>query len=100
MRDQLLHAFVHGPERVAAGTRERVLQVIGELGFVRNGSASSLRAGQGRLVGLMTTDNLTEVLMIQEALRAGRPGAAQITVPTQGSLQQALPKEQRPQLPA
>ena len=54
----------------------------------------------GRLVGLMTTDNLTEVLMIQEALRAGRPGAAQMTVPTQGSLQQALPKEQRPQLPA
>jgi LacI family transcriptional regulator len=44
------------PERVAADTRERVLQVIGELGFVRNGSASSLRAGQGRLVGLMVHD--------------------------------------------
>jgi LacI family transcriptional regulator len=44
------------PERVAAGTRERVLRVIGELGFVRNGSASSLRAGQGRLVGLMVHD--------------------------------------------
>ncbi|GAA3208129.1 LacI family DNA-binding transcriptional regulator [Actinocorallia longicatena] len=44
------------PERVASATRERVMQVIGEMGFVRNGSASSLRAGQGRLVGLMVHD--------------------------------------------
>ncbi|MEU5885154.1 substrate-binding domain-containing protein [Spirillospora sp. NPDC047279] len=44
------------PERVAAATRARVMEVIGELGFVRNGSASSLRAGQGRLVGLMVHD--------------------------------------------
>ncbi|MFI0453304.1 LacI family DNA-binding transcriptional regulator [Actinomadura sp. 6N118] len=44
------------PERVAAGTRARVMQVISELGFVRNGSASSLRAGQGKLVGLMVHD--------------------------------------------
>ncbi|MFG2004287.1 LacI family DNA-binding transcriptional regulator [Spirillospora sp. NPDC048911] len=44
------------PERVAATTRARVMQVISELGFVRNGSASSLRAGQGKLVGLMVHD--------------------------------------------
>jgi hypothetical protein len=54
----------------------------------------------GRLVGLMTTDNLAEVLMIQEALRARRPGALSKAAAAQSSLQQALPKEQRPQVPA
>ncbi|MDH2425366.1 LacI family DNA-binding transcriptional regulator [Sphaerisporangium sp. TRM90804] len=46
------------PERVSPATRARVLAAIGELGFVRNGSASSLRAGQGRTVGLMVHDLL------------------------------------------
>ena len=36
------------PERVAAPTRARVEQAIRELGFVRNGSAATLRAGQSR----------------------------------------------------
>jgi LacI family transcriptional regulator len=44
------------PERVAAGTRVRVEQAIRDLGFVRNGSASTLRAGQGRTIGLMVLD--------------------------------------------
>ncbi|RAY16671.1 LacI family transcriptional regulator [Actinomadura craniellae] len=44
------------PERVAAATRARVEEAIRELGFVRNGSASTLRAGQGRTVGLMVLD--------------------------------------------
>lgn len=44
------------PERVADATRTRVEAAIRELGFVRNGSASSLRAGQGRTVGLMVLD--------------------------------------------
>ena len=44
------------PERVAPDTRVRVEQAIQELGFVRNGSASTLRAGQGRTVGLMVLD--------------------------------------------
>ncbi|GII56016.1 LacI family transcriptional regulator [Planotetraspora thailandica] len=44
------------PERVAAKTRARVEQVIKELGFVRNGSAASLRAGHGRTIGLMMLD--------------------------------------------
>lgn len=44
------------PERVAADTRVRVLEAIRELGFVRNASASSLRAGHGRTVGLMVLD--------------------------------------------
>ncbi|MDX6743877.1 LacI family DNA-binding transcriptional regulator [Actinocorallia sp. A-T 12471] len=44
------------PERVAPATRERVEEAIRALGFVRNGSASSLRAGVGRLVGLMVHD--------------------------------------------
>ncbi|WP_051759189.1 LacI family DNA-binding transcriptional regulator [Herbidospora cretacea] len=44
------------PERVAPETRARVRRVIEELGFVRNGSAASLRAGHGRIVGLMLLD--------------------------------------------
>jgi LacI family transcriptional regulator len=44
------------PERVASDTRTRVEQAIRELGFVRNGSASTLRAGQGRTIGLMVLD--------------------------------------------
>lgn len=53
----------------------------------------------GRLVGLMTTDNLAEVLMIQEALRQSRRGT-RWSVPVQVSAQQALPQEQRPEMPA
>jgi LacI family transcriptional regulator len=44
------------PERVAAATRSRVEQAIRELGFVRNGSASTLRAGQSRAIGLVVLD--------------------------------------------
>ncbi|MGH3374526.1 MAG: LacI family DNA-binding transcriptional regulator [Actinoallomurus sp.] len=44
------------PERVAAETRSRVERAIDELGFVRNGSASTLRAGQSRAVGLVVLD--------------------------------------------
>jgi LacI family transcriptional regulator len=44
------------PERVAAETRSRVERAIHELGFVRNGSASTLRAGQSRAVGLVVLD--------------------------------------------
>ncbi len=44
------------PERVAAPTRARVEQAIRDLGFVRNGSASTLRAGQSRAVGLVVLD--------------------------------------------
>ncbi|MFI6514915.1 LacI family DNA-binding transcriptional regulator [Spirillospora sp. NPDC050679] len=44
------------PERVAEQTRKRVERAIADLGFVRNGSASTLRAGQGRTIGLMVLD--------------------------------------------
>ncbi|QKG20460.1 LacI family DNA-binding transcriptional regulator [Actinomadura verrucosospora] len=44
------------PERVAAATRARVEQAIVELGFVRNGSASTLRAGHSSTIGLMVLD--------------------------------------------
>lgn len=44
------------PERVATATRTRVERAIAELGFVRNGSASTLRAGQNRAVGLAVLD--------------------------------------------
>ncbi|SEG80259.1 transcriptional regulator, LacI family [Thermomonospora echinospora] len=44
------------PERVAPATRARVERAIRELGFVRNGSASTLRAGQSSSIGLMILD--------------------------------------------
>lgn len=44
------------PERVAAATRERVERAITELGFVRNGSAATLRAGRSRTIGLAVLD--------------------------------------------
>jgi LacI family transcriptional regulator len=44
------------PEVVAAGTRERVLAVVDELGFVRNGSASRLRASKNTALGLVVVD--------------------------------------------
>src|SRR5260221_12651839 len=44
------------PEIVAEETRKRVLQVIEEIGFVRNGSARQLRAGQSQYLGLVVLD--------------------------------------------
>jgi len=44
------------PEIVAPPTRQRVLDAIAELGFVRNESARALRAGRSRTVGLVVLD--------------------------------------------
>lgn len=44
------------PEQVAEPTRARVLAAIDDLGFVRNGSASQLRAGRSRALGLLVLD--------------------------------------------
>jgi LacI family transcriptional regulator len=44
------------PQIVAAETRERVLRVIDDLGFVRNESARHLRSGTGRTIGLVLLD--------------------------------------------
>ena len=44
------------PERVAAHTRVRVERAIRELGFVRHGSASTLRAGHSHTIGLSVID--------------------------------------------
>jgi LacI family transcriptional regulator len=44
------------PEVVAAATLARVLSVIGELGFVRNGSASRLRSTRNTALGLVVVD--------------------------------------------
>lgn len=44
------------PERVAPRTRERVQRAMRDLGFVRHGSAATLRAGHSRTVGLSVTD--------------------------------------------
>ncbi len=44
------------PDVVAATTRQRVLDAIEKLGFVRNEAARSLRAGRSRTVGLLVLD--------------------------------------------
>jgi LacI family transcriptional regulator len=44
------------PEKVAATTRTRVEAAIRDLGFVRHGSASTLRAGHSRTMGLSVID--------------------------------------------
>ena len=44
------------PGKVAPATRERVEAAISELGFVRHGSASTLRAGYSRTIGLSVID--------------------------------------------
>jgi LacI family transcriptional regulator len=44
------------PELVAPKTRERVQQVIDELGFVPNGSARQLRTGYTQSIGLVVLD--------------------------------------------
>jgi LacI family transcriptional regulator len=44
------------PDRVSPATRERVLQAIRELGFVRNEAARQLRAGRSRTIGLVVLD--------------------------------------------
>ncbi|MGW0810676.1 LacI family DNA-binding transcriptional regulator [Nonomuraea sp. NPDC002799] len=44
------------PAKVAPATRERVEAAISDLGFVRHGSASTLRAGYSRTIGLSVID--------------------------------------------
>jgi LacI family transcriptional regulator len=44
------------PDRVAPDTRQRVLEAIDALGFVRNESARQLRAGRSRTIGLVVLD--------------------------------------------
>jgi LacI family transcriptional regulator len=44
------------PETVAAPTRQRVLDAIAELGYVRNDSARQLRAGHSRTVAIVVLD--------------------------------------------
>jgi LacI family transcriptional regulator len=44
------------PAIVAPATRQRVLDAIRELGFVRNESARQLRAGRSRTIGLIVLD--------------------------------------------
>ncbi len=44
------------PDLVSPATRQRVLDAIADLGFVRNESARQLRAGRSRTIGLVVLD--------------------------------------------
>lgn len=44
------------PDKVAAGTVDRVTAAIAELGFVRNDAARQLRAGRSRMIALVLLD--------------------------------------------
>jgi LacI family transcriptional regulator len=47
---------LNNPDRVSQRTKDRVLQSIDELGFVRNDAARQLRAGHSRTIGLIVLD--------------------------------------------
>lgn len=47
---------LNNPEKVSEKTRDRVLGVIADLGFVRNDAARQLRAGLSRTIGLIVLD--------------------------------------------
>jgi LacI family transcriptional regulator len=67
------------PDQVAEGTRERVLQAIGDLGFVRNESARQLRAGTSRTLGLESMRRRgTPVVLVDR--RASGPGQCSVAV--------------------
>ena len=63
------------PEKVLPATRDHVLVVIDELGFVRNDAARQLRAGTNRAVGMIVLDVGEErVADVEERLSDhGRP---------------------------
>src|SRR5919112_5915565 len=44
------------PDAVTPATRQRVLEAIAELGYVRNDSARQLRAGRSRTVAIVVLD--------------------------------------------
>ena len=44
------------PDQVSPATRQRVLDAIAELGYVRNDSARQLRAGRSRMVAIVVLD--------------------------------------------
>ena len=44
------------PDRVAPATRDKVMQAIRDLGFIRNEAARQLRAGRSRTIGLVVLD--------------------------------------------
>ncbi len=50
-------AVLNRPERVAPGTRQRVLAAIEQLGYIRNDAARALRLGQSKAVGLVISES-------------------------------------------
>src|SRR3954468_8454493 len=62
------------PDLVAATTRQRVLDAIAELGYVRNDSARQLRAGRSRQIAIVVLDVTTPFFT---DIVAGAEGAAE-----------------------
>lgn len=63
------------PGRVAEATRSKVLAAIGETGFIRNASASRLRALDNRAIGVLMIDIGNE---FQAAVAKGAQTAAEV----------------------
>ncbi|GAA2365144.1 LacI family transcriptional regulator [Catellatospora methionotrophica] len=70
------------PDMVAPSTRQRVLEAIAELGYVRNDSARQLRAGRSRTIAVVALDLanpfFTDVLRGAET--AGEDGGVNIMI--------------------
>jgi DNA-binding LacI/PurR family transcriptional regulator len=66
------------PDLVSPTTRQRVLDAITELGFVRNESARQLRVGHSRTVGLVETGS---TVRRRRAPEQPRPSATSASMP-------------------
>lgn len=51
------------PEKVAPATMERVIRAIEELGFMRNGAASTLASGTSNVIGLVVIDLMNSLFV-------------------------------------
>ena len=77
---------VHGQAGVRSATRQRVLEVIEELGYVPDGAAQSMATHRKEVVGLITVENRgpeTEIeqeglLFVEEILRGVDMGLSQV----------------------
>ncbi|MEH3078300.1 MAG: LacI family DNA-binding transcriptional regulator [Quadrisphaera sp.] len=54
---QTVSRVLNSAPKVAAGTRQRVLEAIAELGYRRNPAARALATGRGGLVGVLTSSS-------------------------------------------
>ena len=79
--DMLKGLTQHGPHTLVGNVMQRQFETAGPFEMLESAFARLQTRGcrslpvlrGGRLVGVVTMDNVSELLMVQEALRSGRP---------------------------